>query len=68
MIIHIKVTGTVDGKVYMSFKPSQTNVNGEIVDGWGVPFRITYISDTDVRIVSAGPDNVFGTGDDITGQ
>jgi len=44
------------------------NSNGEIVDPWGTPFRITFDSDSKVHAASAGPDKVFGTPDDVTNQ
>jgi hypothetical protein len=54
--------------VYMQFKPNQVNSLGELIDAWGTPFRILYLSDSDVMILSAGPDKVFGTADDISNQ
>jgi len=62
------LSGADSGKVYMSFKTSQQNDKGEIVDPWGTPYRIWYISDKEVGITSAGPDKTFGTADDISNQ
>jgi len=53
---------------YIVFKPRQMNSRGELVDGWGTQFHISYLSDSDVTIISAGPDKIFGTPDDITNQ
>ena len=52
----------------MYFKVNQMDSRDELVDGWGTPFRISYLSDSEVSIVSAGPDKIFGTPDDITNQ
>lgn len=62
------LSGADSGKVYMSFKTSQMNDMGEIIDPWGTPYRIWYISDKEVGMTSAGPDKTFGTADDITNQ
>jgi hypothetical protein len=62
------LTGADSGKVYMLFKTNQVNSSGESIDAWGTPFRISRISDTEVKIESAGPDKIFGTADDITNQ
>jgi len=62
------LTGADSGKVYLLFKTSQMNSDGELVDAWGTPFRVRYVSDKQVGITSAGPDKVFGTADDITNQ
>jgi hypothetical protein len=35
-------------------------------DPWGTPYMYVTFSDRDFRIVSAGPDQMFGTTDDIT--
>jgi hypothetical protein len=52
----------------MSFKPHQKNTSDELIDEWGTPFRISRMSDTEMRIESAGSDKIFGTTDDITNQ
>jgi hypothetical protein len=54
-------------EIYMQFKPNQTT-SGKLVDGWGNPLRISYLSNSDVSILSAGADKVFGTADDIGNQ
>jgi len=60
------ISGADSGKVYMPFRTSQVNEKGEIIDSWGTPLRIRYISGQEISIDSAGNDKVFGTQDDIT--
>jgi len=60
-----------DNPQVMSFtndNPNSLNSNGELVDSWGTPFRITFGPDSKVHAASAGPDKVFGTPDDVTNQ
>jgi hypothetical protein len=38
---------------------------GSAADAWGRRIRYEKLSDTAFRLTSAGPDGVFGTGDDI---
>jgi hypothetical protein len=48
--------------------PELKIVNGEIVDAWGKPLRVSIESASDgfhVRIISAGRDGKFNTADDI---
>jgi len=42
------------------------NQNGEIIDPWKTVIRISFDSNSKIHIVSAGPDKIFGTADDIT--
>jgi hypothetical protein len=67
-ILWFDLSGADSGKVYMSFTTNQQNDKGEIVDPWGTPYRVWYISDKEIGITSAGPDKIFGTDDDITNQ
>jgi hypothetical protein len=53
---------------FISLKPRQVSPNGEDIDPWGTPFRIIFSSGTNVDVISAGPDKIFGTPDDITNQ
>jgi type II secretory pathway pseudopilin PulG len=53
---------------FLSVMPRDLNPNGEMIDSWGTPFRITFDSDNKVRVISAGPDKIFGAADDITSQ
>jgi hypothetical protein len=62
------LSGAYAGRIYINFKPSEVNDKGELIDEWGTPFRIWYISDKEIGITSAGPDKTFGTADDITNQ
>jgi len=56
-------------KNYYSFSDqSFLNANKEIVDSWGTPLRFDFKGKDDVLIISAGPDKIFGTADDITGD
>ncbi len=61
-----EMSGADSGRVYMSFKMNQINDNVEVIDHWGTPLRIWYVSDMKVGITSAGPDKTFGTADDIS--
>jgi hypothetical protein len=60
------LSGADSGKVYIAFKTEQISLNGELVDEWGTPLRVTRVSDTELKIESAGPDKIFGTADDIS--
>jgi hypothetical protein len=51
---------------FISLKLRDVNVNGEMIDPWGTPFRIMFDDDFKVHVISAGPDKIFGTPDDIT--
>jgi hypothetical protein len=62
------LSGADSGKVYMSFRTGDVNTKGELIDSWGTPLRVWYISDKEVGITSAGPDKTFGTADDISNQ
>ena len=62
------LSGADSGKVYMTFETRNISRQGEILDDWGIPLRVTRVSDTELKIESAGPDKIFGTADDITGQ
>jgi hypothetical protein len=66
--LYAALLGASPGKAYMNFKPKDVNTNGELIDHWGTPLRIWYVSDKEVGITSAGPDKIFGTADDITNQ
>jgi len=54
------------GIAFLVVKPSDLNPNGEMTDPWGTPFRIIFDSNSKVHVISAGPDKIFGTADDIT--
>jgi hypothetical protein len=56
------------GIPFITLRPSDLSPNGEMIDPWKTPFRITFDPDSKVHVVSAGPDKIFGTPDDITNQ
>ena len=62
------LSGADSGKVYVTFKTRNISRNGELLDDWGAPLRVTRVSDIKLKIESAGPDKIFGTADDITNQ
>jgi hypothetical protein len=39
-----------------------------VIDAWGVPFKFEFSETGPARIISAGPDRQFGTGDDMTAE
>jgi hypothetical protein len=53
---------------FINLQSGQLNANGEMIDPWRTPFRITFDPDSKVHVISAGPDKIFGTPDDITNQ
>jgi hypothetical protein len=53
---------------FISLKPRQLSPNGEDIDPWKTPFRITFDPDFKIHVISAGPDKIFGTPDDIANQ
>lgn len=58
-------------KAYFLPQPNQINANREYIDAWGTPLRFSFKSNgdsMDVLIISAGPDKIFGTADDIKNQ
>ena len=56
------------GIEFLFTRPTDLNPNGEMIDPWGTPFRITFDPDSKVHVISAGPDKIFGTADDIPNQ
>jgi hypothetical protein len=44
------------------------NWSGELVDQWGTPVRFETGHKYPIRMISAGPDKIFGTPDDISGD
>lgn len=64
--IACSLTGTnAKGMPFFTLSRREVSQSGEIVDMWGSPFRFIRRADDSIRIVSAGPDCVFGTADDI---
>ncbi len=41
------------------------NSKGELIDAWGTPYFFHQLSREHMEIISAGPDRVFGTADDV---
>jgi len=66
--LYAAMSGADSGKVYMTFKSRNISPQSEILDDWGTPLRVTRVSDTELKIESAGPDKIFSTADDITNQ
>ena len=64
-LIKILKTDNPRSITFLNLKPSDLNANGELIDSWGTPYRITFDSDSKVHVVSAGPDKIFGTPDDV---
>jgi type II secretory pathway pseudopilin PulG len=58
------------GIAFLSIRQDETDDEGEMVDPWGTPFRFASTTGTDgavkITITSAGPDQIFGTPDDIS--
>jgi hypothetical protein len=51
---------------FLTLKKSEVNANEEMIDPWKTPYRIVFGPKPEVKAMSAGPDKVFGTKDDIT--
>jgi len=62
------LSGADSGKVYMSFKTSQVNDKGEVIDPWGTPLQVSVGANGTLQLRSAADDKVFNTQDDITSQ
>jgi hypothetical protein len=50
---------------FLTFRASEENSRGELLDPWGTPVRMPVGADGGLRMTSAGPDRIFGTADDI---
>ncbi|HEX4140796.1 MAG TPA: hypothetical protein VHY09_10650 [Candidatus Methylacidiphilales bacterium] len=65
-------TGSTDTKArqIQSFglAPSKSNAKGETLDPWGTPLQFSVGADGELRARSAGPDQVFGTADDVSAE
>jgi hypothetical protein len=53
---------------FLSLKKTDLNPNGELIDSWKTPLRSIFLPGSKVQVISAGPDKIFGTQDDITNQ
>jgi len=53
------------GIPFIVFRPRSLSVGGEVVDSWQMPLRFVWADGRSAQIISAGPDLMFGTADDI---
>jgi hypothetical protein len=53
---------------FVGFKPSDRDAEGELLDPWGTPIELSVTENGRLHARSAGPDKIFGTQDDITGE
>jgi hypothetical protein len=53
------------GIAFLSLPAREINDNNEIIDHWGTPLKIVFQGASGIQVISAGPDKVFGTPDDI---
>lgn len=63
-----KMEGNPRAIAFLTVKPEDLTTNGELIDPWKIPYRITFDANSKVHVLSAGPDKVFGTPDDMTNQ
>lgn len=54
--------------VFLEISEDARGTNGEFLDPWRTPYRITHYGSNDVVITSAGPDGRFDDEDDITNK
>jgi len=67
-LVKILTTDNPRGIAFINVKSSDLTPNGDLIDPWKTPVRITFDSNSKVHAASAGPDKVFGTPDDVTNQ
>ena len=53
------------GISYLGVPPYMRNQDGQVIDEWGQPLRITRPEKNKLEIRSASEDGIFGTADDI---
>jgi len=53
---------------FVIFNHWELNSNGEAIDGWGTPIRISFRDSENPLVQSAGPDRLWSTPDDIIGE
>lgn len=51
---------------FLCTKTRSPNANRELVDAWGTPYQIRFLSNDQVVVRSAGKNRVFGDSDDLT--
>lgn len=69
--LNVEITNALLGDNYgkVGFLPAdyaRINANGELIDKFGTPYWIHNLSSKSIEIVSAGPDKVLFTPDDIS--
>ncbi len=67
-VVAAALTGkTRDKQAFVELSPDQISASGEILDEWGTPLRFLFLQDPapQIKVWSAGQDNIFGTADDI---
>ena len=67
---NVEITAALSGAnalrvAFISPRSAAINTRGELCDRWGTPFIFHQISGAQMQIVSAGPDRVRHTSDDI---
>jgi hypothetical protein len=50
---------------FISLSKDELNSDKEMLDPWGTPYQVHPQGGNGVQIISAGPDKIFGTPDDI---
>ena len=51
---------------FLSLKARDQDAEGHMLDRWGTPFCITILDSQDLQILSAGPDKIWQTSDDLS--
>ena len=71
-LVRILTGATKDGNqrqiAFANFKPSDLGAKGDLLDPWGTPMELSVTADGKRHARSAGPDKIFGTADDISGD
>jgi len=69
-LVRILTGATKDGNerqiAFATFKPSDLDAKGDLLDPWGTPIELSVTADGKLHARSAGPDKIFGTRDDVT--
>lgn len=53
---------------FISFSRWELDPKGEVIDAWGTPLRVSFLDPKNPLVQSAGPDKVWDTADDLTGE
>ena len=51
--------------LHLNYEGARTNFQGEIIDWWKTPYQIEILARMNFVVRSAGPNKIFGDGDDI---